>query len=63
MMKVLYDAKDASAKERRLTNLEQIDDDDESGQSFSISKNIFKNKSTSEGVQATLNQLYKKGDN
>jgi len=60
MMKVVSDAKDASAKKRRLTNLE--DADDESGHSFSSSKNIFKNKSTGEGVQATLNQMYKKGD-
>jgi len=62
MMKVVFDAKDVSTKKRRLTNLEEIDADDESGQRFSSSKNIFINKSTGEGVQATLNQLYKKGD-
>ena len=50
MKKVVSDAKDALAKKRRLTNLEQMDADDESGQSFSSSKNIFKNKSTGEGV-------------
>ena len=31
MMKVVSDAKDASTKKRRLTNLEEIDVDDESG--------------------------------
>jgi len=62
MKKVVSDAKDASAKKRRLTNLEQMDADEECGQSFSSSKNIFKNKSTGEGLQATLNQMYKKGD-
>jgi len=62
MMKVVSDAKDASTKKRRLTNLEQMDADEDCGQSFSSSKNIFKNKSTGEGLQATLNQMYKKGD-
>ena len=36
MMKVFSDAKDASGKKKRLNNLEQIDDGEESGQSFSV---------------------------
>jgi len=45
-------------KKRRLNILD--DGVEEESASFSSSK-MFKNKST-DGVQATLNQLYKKGD-
>jgi len=59
-MKVVLDVKDASTKKRRLNKFEQIDNGEVSEQSFTINK-MFKNKS-SDGVQATLNQLYKEDD-
>jgi len=57
MMKVVFDAKEVSMKKRRWNSLEQSDGGEKSEQSFNSSK-IFKSKS-SDGVQVTLNQLYK----
>ena len=56
-MKVVFDAKEVSMKKRRWNSLEQSDGGEKSEQSFNSSK-IFKSKS-SDGVQVTLNQLYK----
>jgi len=60
MLKVVSEAKDASLKKRKLNSLGQFDGEEESESNTS---KMFKSKSTSiDGVQATLNQLYKRGD-
>jgi len=60
MLNVVSEAKDASMKKRKFNSLGQIDGEEESESSTS---KIFKSKSTSsDGVQATLNQIYNRGD-
>jgi len=65
MMKVLASTKEASMKKRVLNNIEEFDDEQSEGVSTTqCSSNMFKNKGkekSSDDVQATLNQLYRKG--
>ena len=61
MLKVVSEAKDASLKKRRLNSFGQTDGEEEVSES--ISSKMFKSKSSSsDGVQATLNKMYKRGD-
>nr|XP_007132560.1 hypothetical protein PHAVU_011G105000g [Phaseolus vulgaris]ESW04554.1 hypothetical protein PHAVU_011G105000g [Phaseolus vulgaris] len=62
MLKVVSEAKDASLKKRKFkfNSFGQTDGEEDNE---SISSKMFKSKSSSsDGVQATLNQMYKRGD-
>jgi len=60
MLKVVSEAKDASLKKRKFNSLGQSDGEEDSE---NVSSKMFKSKSSSsDGVQATLNQMYKRGD-
>jgi len=60
MLKVGSEAKDASLKKRKFNSFGQTDGEEESE---SITSMMFKSKSTSpDNAQATLNQIYKRGD-
>ncbi|XP_027915063.1 uncharacterized protein LOC114174418 [Vigna unguiculata] len=67
MMKVVAEAKDVSEKKRRRNTIDDFDDEhiEEVDTNQSSNSMMFKNKGIekfSQGVQSTLNQLYKKGD-
>jgi len=60
MLKVVREAKDASLMKRKFNSLGQTDGEEDSE---SITSKMFKSKSTSpDGVQSTLNQIYKRCD-
>jgi len=66
-MKVVAEAKDVSEKKRRRNTIDDFDDEhiEEVDTNQSSNSMMFKNKGIekfSQGVQSTLNQLYKKGD-
>ena len=60
MLKVISEAKDPSLKKRKFNSLGQIHGEEESKSSTS---KMFKSKfASTDGIQATLNQIYKRGD-
>ena len=66
-MKVVAEAKDVSEKKRRWNIIDEFNDEHiyEVDTKQSSSSMMFKNKGMekfSQGVQSTLNKLYKKGD-
>jgi len=60
MLKVVSEAKYASLKKRKFNSFGQTDGEEENE---SITSKMFKSESTSlDGAQATLNQIYNRGD-